>query len=111
MLLICSLNQGSKQMAQTKRMMDFYDRELIRGEITQAAYDRYVSDLNRTTHMRCGMTMFSITFFPSEAAAVWMAEANGGKDEGFVVAPAKGRDGKFVVQVLDTDDGLLLGHL
>ncbi len=40
-----------------------------------------------------------------------MAEANGGAADGFVVAPAKGRDGKFVVQVLDTDDGKLMGHL
>lgn len=53
----------------------------------------------------------TITFFPSEAAAVKMAEANGGEDEGFVVVPAKGRDGKFVVQIIDTDDGLLLGHI
>ena len=53
----------------------------------------------------------SITFFASERAAVEMAERNGGKAEGFIAAPAKGRPGKFVVQVLDTDDGLLLGHL
>ena len=53
----------------------------------------------------------TITFFASEAAATKMADANGGKDEGFVVAHAKGRPGKFVVQVVDTDDGMLLGHI
>jgi hypothetical protein len=53
----------------------------------------------------------SITFFPSFASAVKMAEANGGEANGFVVAPAVGRDGKFVVKVLDTDDGFMLGHL
>jgi len=53
----------------------------------------------------------TITFFPAEAAATKMAEANGGKEDGFVVAAAKGREGKFVVQVVDTDDGSLIGHL
>ncbi len=31
---------------QAERMMDFYDRQLMRGEFTQAAYDRYVRDLD-----------------------------------------------------------------
>ena len=53
----------------------------------------------------------SITFFSTAEAAEAMAEANGGAAEGFVAAPAKGRPGKFVVQVLDTDDGFLLGYL
>jgi hypothetical protein len=53
----------------------------------------------------------TITFFPTEKAAAKLAEANGGESEGFVVASAKGRAGKFVVQIIDTDDGLLLGHL
>lgn len=53
----------------------------------------------------------TITFFSSVTAAKALAEANGGEADGFVVVPAKGRDGKFVVQVVDTDDGLLLGHL
>jgi hypothetical protein len=57
------------------------------------------------------ITAQTITFFPNEAAATKIAEANGGEAEGFVVAAAKGREGKFVVRVIDTDDGLVLGHL
>jgi hypothetical protein len=57
------------------------------------------------------ITHQTITFFPTEAAAIKIAEANGGVVEGFVVAPAKGRPGKFVIQVLDTDDGKFLGYL
>ena len=53
----------------------------------------------------------TITFFASLAAAEKLAEANGGAAEGFVVAAAVGRPGRFVVQVVDTDDGALLGHL
>jgi hypothetical protein len=61
--------------------------------------------------MRGTIMVQTITFFPTEAKAAAMAQLNGGEVEGFKVAPAKGRDGKYVVQVLDTDDGLLLGHL
>lgn len=61
--------------------------------------------------MRGTIMVRTITFFPTEAAAKTMAEANGGEADGFVAAPAKGREGKFVVQVVDTEDGLLLGHL
>ena len=57
------------------------------------------------------ITTQSITFFPSFESAKKVAHANGGADEGFVVAPAQGRPGKFVVQVIDTDDGLILGTL
>jgi hypothetical protein len=53
----------------------------------------------------------SITFFRSEDRARDLAERNGGEAEGFRTAPAKGRDGWFVIEVFDTDDGLLLGHL
>ena len=53
----------------------------------------------------------SITFFASIESATKMAEVNGGAADGFVVAPAVGRPGKFVVKVLDTEDGFHLGHL
>lgn len=53
----------------------------------------------------------SIIFFPNEKAATDMAHVNGGEREGFRAAPAKGRPGKYVVEVIDTDDGLLLGYL
>ena len=53
----------------------------------------------------------TITFFPAETAAKVIAEANGGEAEGFVVTAAKGRPGKFVIQVIDTDDGTPMGHL
>jgi hypothetical protein len=54
----------------------------------------------------------TITFFPSHAAASAMANANGGMVEGFVVVPALGKPGKWVIQVWDTDEpGLLLGYL
>lgn len=53
----------------------------------------------------------SITFFRTEAKAIEIAEANGGAIEGFIVVPAIGRDGKWVIQVVDPDDSLLLGYL
>lgn len=56
------------------------------------------------------ITVQTITFFPTEAAAQAIADANGGEAEGFRVVPAS-RAGKFVVVVYDTDDGLILGHL
>ena len=54
----------------------------------------------------------SITFFKSEASALALA-AKGEMTEadGFFVVPAKGREGCFVIEVRDTDDGLLLGYL
>ena len=53
----------------------------------------------------------SIVFFATEVAALAMAARNGGNDEGFVAAPAKGRPGNFVVEVRDTEDNFLLGYL
>ena len=51
-----------------------------------------------------------ITFFKTDAAALAvkgeMTEA-----EGFFVVPAPGRPGMFVIEVRDTDDGLLFGYL
>lgn len=61
--------------------------------------------------MRGTIMVQTITFFATEAKAVELAEANGGEADGFVAAPAKGRDGKFAVEVRDTDDGLFLGYL
>lgn len=54
----------------------------------------------------------SITFFPSEAAAIALA-AKGEMTaaDGFFVAPAKGRPGKYVIEVRDPDDGLLIGYV
>lgn len=58
------------------------------------------------------ITVQTITFFPTEAAAQHIADMNGGADEGFIVARAAGRPGKFVIVVSDPDDdGLILGHL
>jgi len=53
----------------------------------------------------------TITFWNTEIGAIDMAHRNGGEAEGFRAAPAKGRPGKFVVEVFDIDDGLLLGYL
>ena len=64
------------------------------------------------TRMNLGNIMTqSITFWPSEVKASEIAEANGGAAEGFTVAPAKGRPGKFVIEVRDTDDNYFLGYL
>ena len=52
-----------------------------------------------------------ITFFSTEAAAKEMAETNGGAGDGFRAVAAKGRPGKFVVEVFDVDDGYLLGTM
>lgn len=54
----------------------------------------------------------TITFFNTEAAAVALA-AKGEMTEadGFFVVPSIGRPGKFVIEVRDTDDGLVLGTL
>ena len=54
----------------------------------------------------------SITFFRSEEAARALA-AKGEmiEEDGFFVSPAKGCPGSFVIEVRDTDDGLLLGHV
>jgi hypothetical protein len=61
--------------------------------------------------MRGTIMVQSIVFFASEAKAIEMAELNGGAAEGFAAVEAKGRPGKYVVEVRDTDDGLLLGYL
>ena len=54
----------------------------------------------------------SITFFSTEAAAVAVcAKGSMTEADGFFVVPAEGRPGKFVIEVRDTDDGLLLGYL
>jgi hypothetical protein len=54
----------------------------------------------------------SITFFKTEAAAVALAtKGEMTEADGFFVAEAKGRTGYFVIEVRDTDDGLLLGYL
>lgn len=52
-----------------------------------------------------------ITFYPSEEAARKIADANGGETEGYRVAPATGRAGKYVIEVLDTEDNFKLGYL
>ena len=54
----------------------------------------------------------SITFFRSEEAARALAtKGEMTEEEGFFVAPAKGRPGSFVIEVRDTDDGILLGYV
>lgn len=54
----------------------------------------------------------SITFFKTEAAArALAAKGEMTEEDGFFVAPAVGRPGNFVIEVRDTDDGLLLGYL
>jgi hypothetical protein len=55
----------------------------------------------------------SITFYSTQAAAQDMADRNGGADEGYLVAPAKGRTGKFVIEVYDDEAGdhFFLGYL
>jgi hypothetical protein len=51
------------------------------------------------------------TFFPNREAARKVAQANGGEAEGFIISPATGRPGKFIVQVFDDDGVTLLGTL
>jgi hypothetical protein len=54
----------------------------------------------------------TITFFKTEAAAIALvAKGEMTEAEGFFVAEAKGRAGQFVIEVRDTDDGLLLGYV
>ena len=54
----------------------------------------------------------SITFFRSEdAARALAAKGDMIEEDGFFIAPAKGRPGSFVIEVRDTDDGLLLGYV
>jgi hypothetical protein len=45
----------------------------------------------------------SITFFPTEAAALKIAEANGGAAEGYTIEEAKAKAGKLVVKVVDEE--------
>lgn len=53
----------------------------------------------------------SITFFPSKAAAdALAAKGDMTEDEGFYVTEARGRPGKFVIEVRD-EDGSLLGYV
>lgn len=53
----------------------------------------------------------SITFFATQERADELVLANGGEAEGFRVKPAVGREGKFIIEVFDTDDGYILGTL
>lgn len=54
----------------------------------------------------------TITFFKTCAAAEALAaKGEMTEAEGFFIAEAKGRAGWFVIEVRDTDDGLLLGYL
>lgn len=68
-------------------------------------------EMGKTQNMLGTIIVNSITFFRSEAKAIEIAEANGGKAEGFIVDAAKGREGFFTIEVVDTDDGLHLGYL
>ena len=54
----------------------------------------------------------SITFFASREAAQKVCDRGGmTEDEGYRVIPAKGRDGKFVIECFDPEDNLHLGYL
>lgn len=54
----------------------------------------------------------TITFFKTEAAARALAEKGDMTEaDGFFVTESKGRAGMFVIEVRDTDDGLLIGYL
>lgn len=54
----------------------------------------------------------SITFFKTEAAAIALAvKGEMTEADGYFIAPAKGRPDKFVIEVRDTDGGMLLGYL
>lgn len=52
-----------------------------------------------------------MTFYATRDAAVKLALANGGKVDGFIVKPAVGRPGKWVIEVIDPEDGFHLGFL
>ncbi len=56
----------------------------------------------------------SITFFKTQAAAEKMVEgfiADGADAAEYAVIEAKGRPGFFIIQVLDAEDGFVLGTI